>query len=861
MGVPNREAFHGFVIENCDFYTKSPEPFELKGENSGIFYAAAGIQITKHGKRLERTVVENVYGTNLRFWNLKHAIWAETIHITTDEPVQGDNKEYIGYIAGLAFDKLYINNCYIGIRCNTNNASFDEYLIQTKVGMKYGFYGVASLTNGYIYDLYDGKNNPGHPAVGAVYTGVIDNKVGTYHTGHQTKNVVIDDGVVRGRRLYDHGWIDDLPNETYNSLRFSDNEFKKMPWYKYYGIRDNQLAFFLKKGGTMRVNGVDYLTGHNNADSAFDPFLRKLENRSFKLKLDNKKTAADPNVVELEFGEQNCSLIGFQTEAPCKFVKIEYRIKNPNYGKPVTGNEEPPPEFLWKELFSDQENRETTIGVPLNSSGTAKVVGIRYSFAEAQYQGDDIVDQADNLYINHLFMFQHDHLPEMCLAVGGGKLYGGLDLNGLFLNKANVAVPETLSGFNQLPLLDKDGVPHLATEEISTLSTIPEAAVFYLLGDTPPKSPCSMLQLFIKSENTVIQEFTGTVDTVYQSARRTGQLTKHEEYNQNKELVRRYYTLVWSAWTEQNSVKVLEEKKVDRANIAGGFEGGSGASAETTSNGVTSKTGGAAIGSEARAGYGGAAGFRAKANSGGAVGDNTLAYDGFSGGQGAKAASGVNAVQLGAGTNSEANSLQVYGYQLMDGQGHVPDARIPKLATGKVIETKTVNNFNSIPSSSSTGYFNYELSDGYESATVINNAVDFNAPDTIAQHMLLDGKLYYRKKNGFSSNSKWYSAYAGDSIELLSYTYSSETLSMSRSKCYLVDFTGSQNTLSLGYDDGPGIYHIFVTLHGDEFGIWSPNCRWQNGIAPDYVAETTYELTFVYDGTNAFGSFKVYPAL
>ena len=196
----------------------------------------------------------------------------------------------------------------------------------------------------------------------------------------------------------------------------------------------------------------------------------------------------------------------------------------------------------------------------------------------------------------------------------------------------------------------------------------------------------------------------------------------------------------------------------------------------------------------------------------------------------------------------------------MDGQGHIPEARIPKLSAGNVIETRTVNNFNSIPLSGTTGYFNYELSDGYESATVLNNAVDSNAPDTIAQHMLLDGKLYYRKKNGFSSNSKWYSAYPGDSIEPLSFTYSSETLSMSRSKCYMVNFTGSQNTLFLEFNDGPGIYHVFVTPHGDEFDIWASNCRWQNGIAPDYVAGTTYELTFVYDGTNAFGSFKVYPA-
>ena len=69
-------------------------------------------------------------------------------------------------------------------------------------------------------------------------------------------------------------------------------------------------------------------------------------------------------------------------------------------------------------------------------------------------------------------------------------------------------------------------------------------------------------------------------------------------------------------------------------------------------------------------------------NSGGgfAAGTNAKAGAGFAGGKSAKAVDssggGIDAIQLGTGTNSVPKTLQAYGYQLMDANGKIPDARL-----------------------------------------------------------------------------------------------------------------------------------------------------------------------------------------
>lgn len=128
-----------------------------------------------------------------------------------------------------------------------------------------------------------------------------------------------------------------------------------------------------------------------------------------------------------------------------------------------------------------------------------------------------------------------------------------------------------------------------------------------------------------------------------------------------------------------------------------GFNGGLGAKADAggaigdtacTSNGGavgmnTKSFLGGAVGSYATTVDGFSGGEDSHSQEGGAVGRCAEAGDGFSGGYNAKAATvggkRIDAIQLGTGTNSEAKTLQIYGYKLMNSDGTIPDERIPGL--------------------------------------------------------------------------------------------------------------------------------------------------------------------------------------
>ena len=125
--------------------------------------------------------------------------------------------------------------------------------------------------------------------------------------------------------------------------------------------------------------------------------------------------------------------------------------------------------------------------------------------------------------------------------------------------------------------------------------------------------------------------------------------------------------------------------------FAGGYgayadNGGAvGANASTSSGGAvgyeaSATSGGGAVGSNASATNGGAVGSNASATYGGAVGMNAKTSTGFAGGASAKTVdgenNGIDAIQLGSGTNSTAKTLQVYNYQLMDSTGNIPLDRI-----------------------------------------------------------------------------------------------------------------------------------------------------------------------------------------
>ncbi len=85
---------------------------------------------------------------------------------------------------------------------------------------------------------------------------------------------------------------------------------------------------------------------------------------------------------------------------------------------------------------------------------------------------------------------------------------------------------------------------------------------------------------------------------------------------------------------------------------------------------------GAAIGSEASASHGVAAGRNARTLHGAALGDGAQTVD--------AEGNPITAVQLGAGTNSDPNTFQVFSYQMMDEDGQIPEARLTSAVGGKV---------------------------------------------------------------------------------------------------------------------------------------------------------------------------------
>lgn len=107
-------------------------------------------------------------------------------------------------------------------------------------------------------------------------------------------------------------------------------------------------------------------------------------------------------------------------------------------------------------------------------------------------------------------------------------------------------------------------------------------------------------------------------------------------------------------------------------NSNGGFAAGDSATA----------TYGGAIGNGASAGMGGAIGRMANTSTGGAVGQGANSTTGFAGGYNATA-NATGAVQLGQGTNSDANTLQFRQYQLLDSEGVIPSDRLKNAALKK----------------------------------------------------------------------------------------------------------------------------------------------------------------------------------
>lgn len=151
-------------------------------------------------------------------------------------------------------------------------------------------------------------------------------------------------------------------------------------------------------------------------------------------------------------------------------------------------------------------------------------------------------------------------------------------------------------------------------------------------------------------------------------------------------------------------------------NEHGGFAGGeqAGSSSEVLTGGAVgdfAKAGsggavgastrtmrGGAVGCEASSVIGGAVGYQALAGDGGAVGYGAIAEEGFSGGKNAKVlfddtTGGIDAIQLGTGTNSVEKSLQIYDDNIYNAQTHTLDVKNIKQNGADLFPATTAGNY------------------------------------------------------------------------------------------------------------------------------------------------------------------------
>lgn len=133
----------------------------------------------------------------------------------------------------------------------------------------------------------------------------------------------------------------------------------------------------------------------------------------------------------------------------------------------------------------------------------------------------------------------------------------------------------------------------------------------------------------------------------------------------------------------------LANSKANKFTGSGGFEGGMGSSIGNGTGGAvgyeTTAHSGGAVGDTVSAYDGGAIGYFAKSNDGAAVGKSAKTGDGVAIGKEAKTVdssnNGIDAIQLGTGTNNTAKTMQVYNYQLMNASGKIPADRLSSHAS------------------------------------------------------------------------------------------------------------------------------------------------------------------------------------
>lgn len=154
----------------------------------------------------------------------------------------------------------------------------------------------------------------------------------------------------------------------------------------------------------------------------------------------------------------------------------------------------------------------------------------------------------------------------------------------------------------------------------------------------------------------------------------------------------------------------LANSKAGKENDSGGFMGGRSANVIDYGGAIGAYSyteSGGAVGDTAKSSTGGAVGEVAESTGGAAVGYATITSNGVAVGMNATTVdsdgNGIDAIQLGTGTNSTEKTIQVYNYQLMDANGKIPADRLsPHASTSNTYGVGNSSSYGHLKLSSST---------------------------------------------------------------------------------------------------------------------------------------------------------------
>lgn len=190
------------------------------------------------------------------------------------------------------------------------------------------------------------------------------------------------------------------------------------------------------------------------------------------------------------------------------------------------------------------------------------------------------------------------------------------------------------------------------------------------------------------------------------------------------------------------------------------------------------------------------------------IGWEAYAAEGFAAGSGAQVtADSGGAIQLGAGVNANDGTFQVYDYQMMDSNGHIPTERIPQ----------------------------------------IDGKVDKEAGKGLSSNDYSDAD---KAKLASVRSQVTFSAASGDIAVAAGVT-----------TVVAVPLSGANITFTTPAAGEENTYHLLFSLASDSASLSFPtDVLWQNGRTPDFAAGAVYELIVTYDGTHYLGGVITYAA-